>query len=81
MSVYLIKDLAQATGHSVDTIKYYCKLGLIKEDSRSPGTNFRYFGDSAVKALQKIRHLRTQKVSLKKISEMLQKEPVPGALS
>ncbi len=69
--IYLIKDLAQVTGISIDSIKYYYKLGLIKEEGRSPGTNFRYFGESAARALQKIRHLRTQNVSLKQIGEIL----------
>ena len=71
MSVYLIKDLAQISGHSVDTVKYYCKLGLLREESRSPGTNYRYFGDSAVQTLQKIRQWRTQKYSLKQIHALL----------
>ena len=73
-NVYLIKDLAQITGFSVDTIKYYSKLGLIKEDGRSPGTNFRYFGDKAAKRLQKIRQLRTQGHSLKEIHALIARE-------
>ena len=71
-NVYLIKDLAQLTRLSIDSIKYYCKLGLLKEDGRSLGTNFRYFSDSAVETLQKIRQLRTQRYSLKQIHAMLQ---------
>ena len=71
LNVYLIKDLARSTGFSVDTIKYYCKLGLIKEEGRSMGTNFRYFGDASVKELQKIRQWRTQGHSLKEIRALL----------
>lgn len=72
--VYLIKDLAQVTGISIDTIKYYCKLGLVKEESRSLGTNFRYFGDTAAEALRKIRAMRTQGLSLKEIGAVLRGE-------
>ena len=70
-SVYLIKDLAQVTGVSIDTIKYYCKLGLLKEESRSLGTNFRYFGETAAQTLRKIRELRGQGHSLKEIRVLL----------
>lgn len=73
-NVYLIKDLARNTGFSIDTIKYYYKLGLLKEEGRSPGTNFRYFGDASVKILQRIRLLRTQGNSLKEIGALLVKE-------
>jgi len=49
-NVYLIKDLAQLSGYSIYTLKYYSKLGLIKEVGRSFGTNFRYFDDTTIKA-------------------------------
>ncbi len=77
-NVYLIKDLAQLTGLSIDSIKYYCKLGLLQEEGRSQGTNFRYFGEAAVRTLQKIHQLRTQKISLKEIRSELQKERSQG---
>lgn len=70
-NVYLIKDLALITGQSIHTIKYYLKIGLIKESGRSPETNFRYFDDSTVEQLKKIRSLRKQKTSIKKIKESL----------
>ena len=70
-NIYLIKDLAIITGSSIYTIKYYLKIGLIEEAGRSPGTNFRYFDDSTVCRLKKIRELRTQKLSLQKIRDIL----------
>jgi DNA-binding transcriptional MerR regulator len=73
-NVYLVKDLSAATGISVDSIKYYCKLGLIKEEARGFGTNFRYFGDRAVLRLKEIRLLRTQRYSLREIRSLLEKE-------
>ncbi|MDD3906282.1 MAG: MerR family transcriptional regulator [Candidatus Omnitrophica bacterium] len=73
-NIYLIKDLSSLSGLSVYTIKYYLKLGLIKEISRSEGTNFRYFDDSTLEELKKIIELRHQKVSLKKIENIIKEE-------
>jgi len=70
-AVYLIKDLAQTTGLSVYTIKYYINIGLITEFGRSPSTNFRYFDDSAVQKLFLIRQLRNEGNSLKKIRQLI----------
>lgn len=69
--VYLLKDLAQLSGLSIDTVKYYLKLGLIKEVERSPSTNFRYFDDSTVKKLSQIREMRKSNISLNKIKEVI----------
>ena len=54
-SVYLIKDLARLSGQSVHTIKFYLKLGLIRESGRSAQTRFRFFDDSTVAQLSQIR--------------------------
>ncbi len=76
--VYLLKDLAQLSGLSVDTVKYYLKLGIIKEFQRSPGTNFRYFNDSTLSALSQIRQMRKSNISLMKIKELLDKQKGAG---
>lgn len=73
-SIYLIKDLSSLSGLSAYTIKYYLKLGLIKEISRSQETNFRYFDDSTLEKLQKIIALRREKISLAKIKEIVKDE-------
>lgn len=70
-NIYLIKDLSRLSGLSVYTIKYYLKLGLVKEISRSQETNFRYFDDSTLEALKKIIALRHEKVPLKKIQDII----------
>lgn len=72
-NVYLVKDLAQLSGLSIDTVKYYLKLGLIKEEERSPNTNFRYFDDSTIKKLARIREMRKSNIPLAKIKETLSK--------
>jgi DNA-binding transcriptional MerR regulator len=70
-NIYLIKDLARITGNSVYTIKYYLNIGLFKEVSQSPQTRYRYFDDSSVETLKKIRMLRKQGKSIKEISHEL----------
>ena len=67
-NIYLLKDLARASGYSTYTLKYYLRVGLLQEIGRGPETNFRYFDDSSVEKLKKIRTLRPQNVSLKEIS-------------
>lgn len=70
-NIYLIKDLAHFTGYSVYTIKYYLKLGLLREISRSPLTGYRYFDDSTVERLKRIRFLKKQKKSIREIKNEL----------
>jgi DNA-binding transcriptional MerR regulator len=66
-NVYLIKDLARLSGYSIYTLKYYLKIGLIKEISRSPETRYRYFDDSTIESLKKIRAARKEGRPLKQI--------------
>ena len=68
---YLIKDLSRLSGHSVYTIKFYLKIGLIHEVGRSPETRFRYFDDSTVEQLSRIRGLRKEQKSLEEIRQLL----------
>lgn len=70
-NIYLIRDLAQVTGYSVDTLKFYLKIKLIKEISRGIETNFRFFDNSTVERLQRIRRLRKEGKSLEHIKKRL----------
>ena len=70
-NIYLMKDLARLTGYSIYTIKYYLKIGLIKEFGRSPQTNFRYFTDATVEQLKNIHKLRIEKKSIADISKII----------
>ena len=71
-TIYLIKDLAKASGCSTYTLKFYLRLGILKEIGRSPETNFRYFDDSSTERLKKIRELQGKKLSLKEIYRKLE---------
>jgi DNA-binding transcriptional MerR regulator len=71
--LYLIKDLSRLTGHSIHTIKFYLKIGLLKEAGRFPQTNFRYFNKATQMRLERIRELRREGKSLKEIKLLLKK--------
>lgn len=70
-NIYLLKDISRISGQSIYTVKYYLKLGLLREIGRSPETNFRYFDDSTLESLKKIRELRLKGFSLNKIKQDL----------
>lgn len=70
-NIYLIKDLSRLSGHSIHTVKFYLKLGLIHEVGRSPQTHFRYFDDTTLATLSRIRALRKERKSLAEIQQLL----------
>ncbi len=70
-TIYLVKDLARATGHSVYTIEYYLKEKLIQEFGRGPETRYRYFDESAVRRIHQIRELRKKGKSIREIKKRL----------
>ena len=78
-NVYLLKDLSRLSGHSVYTIKFYLKLGLLQEAGRSPETRFRYFDDATVARLTTIRAWRKEKKSLAEIRHLLDTSASPAA--
>ncbi len=71
VNVYLIKDLSRLSGHSIHTLKFYLKLGLIHEVGRSPETRFRYFDHTTLDQLSHIRTLRKERKSLAEIQQVL----------
>lgn len=70
-NIYLLKDLAKKSGYSTHTLKYYLRMGLLKEIGRSPETQFRYFDDETFERLKRIRSLQKENYSLKEIQAML----------
>ena len=70
-TIYLVKDLARATGQSVYTVEHYLRKGLLKEFGRGPHTNYRYFNERTVERLKRIRELRIEGKSLREIQELL----------
>lgn len=66
----MIKDLARVSGQSVHTIKYYLKIGLLKEAGRCPETRFRFFNEASLSRLRQIRRLRKENKSIREIQEL-----------
>ena len=73
-NIYLLKDLARISGLSTHTVKFYLRIGLLKEFGRSPETNFRYFDDGSLKTIQKIKLLQTRDKTLNEIKVLLDKK-------
>ena len=68
--MYSISTLAKAAGLSVDTVRYYARLGLLPERGRTSGGH-RYFDESAIERLQFIRGAQWFELSLDEIRELL----------
>ena len=70
-NIYVTKDLSRLSGHSIHTIKFYLKLGLLREFGRSPQTRIRYFDDATLERISTIRRLRKEQKSLAEIQRLL----------
>jgi DNA-binding transcriptional MerR regulator len=68
--MYTVSTLAKAAGLSVDTVRYYSRLGLLPERGRTSGGH-RYFDESAIERLQYIRGAQWFELRLEEIRELL----------
>ncbi len=71
--IYMISDLASATGLSRHTLNFYLNLGLIKESGRTE-SNYRFFDLAVVDRLHRIIRLRQEGHTLKQIQALLEGE-------
>jgi len=71
--IYMISDLASATGLSRHTLNFYLNLGLIKESGRTE-SNYRFFDQTVVDRLHRIIRLRQEGHTLKQIQALLEGE-------
>ena len=71
--IYMISDLASATGLSRYTLNFYLKLGLIEESGRTE-SNYRFFDQPVVDRLQRIICLRHTGLTLQQIKTLLEGE-------
>ena len=76
--LYVLKDVARITGLSIHTVKFYLKRGLIREIGRSPETRIRYFDDSTVGRLGRIREWRKLGRGLSEIHHLLEPSVEPS---
>ena len=71
MSHYAIGELAEASGLSRDTLRYYERLGLLQQVGRDPGGR-RVYGERHLSALHFIRRAQSMGFSLEEIGKLLQ---------
>jgi Cd(II)/Pb(II)-responsive transcriptional regulator len=71
-----IGQLANVSGCSIQTIRYYEKEGLLHPPSRSEG-NFRLFDDRALKELEFVKHCRSLDIPLSDIKTLLDLKKKP----
>lgn len=69
--IYMISDLASATGLSRHTLNFYLKIGLIEESGRT-GSNYRFFDQTVVDRLNCIIRLRQEGHTLSAIKALLE---------
>lgn len=65
-----IGELADRSGISADTIRYYERVGVLPEPDRTPG-GFRVYGDSAVDRLDFVERARSLGLTLDEIAEIV----------
>lgn len=72
-----IKELAEATGVDVDTIRYYEKQGLLPEPARQDN-GYRDYASTHLERLAFIRHCRALEMPLADIRRLLGALDAPG---
>lgn len=73
-----IGDVAKSTGISAEAIRYYERLGLIREAERTD-SGYRQFGPEVVQRLRFIQRAQALGFSLEEIREMLELRASPTA--
>lgn len=66
-----IRELAERTGHTPETIRYYEKVGLLEPAVRELGNNYRQYGNRHVARLAFIRRCRSLDMALDEIRTLL----------
>ena len=74
---YLIKELAQQTGLSTDTIRFYEKKNLLQPSFRGDN-NYRHYDEEMLKRLIFIKRCRDLDISLNEIHNLIELEQQPA---
>lgn len=70
MTSLTIGKLAELTGTSADTLRYYEKLGLVRAETRSH-SGYRIYNESAIRQIRFIRGAKAFQFSLEEIRQLL----------
>ncbi len=77
MSSFTIGQLARAAHVHVETIRYYERLGLLREPTRLP-SGYRSYAPDDVRRVQFIRYAQQLGFSLQEVGELLRLRVDPG---
>ena len=79
MSTFTIGTVARRSGMSVETIRFYERLGIIPAPVRRPGGRYRQYGEDVIARLAFIRQAKALGFSLPEIGELLALSTDPDA--
>lgn len=71
--LYSIGDFSKVTGISVDTLRFYDKISLLKPEYIDPNTNYRYYSYPQLVKLDIIKVCRSMGLSLEHTAELFAK--------
>lgn len=77
MKTYSISKIARACGLSRSTLLYYDRVGLLRPSGWT-GSGYRYYAESDLARLQRIRHFREAGLTVKEIRTVLSTGGKPG---
>jgi DNA-binding transcriptional MerR regulator len=74
---YKISDVSQQTNLTADTLRYYEKIGLLKNINRAP-SGVRLYNEQDLSRLRFIQRAKTMNFTLDEITKLLQMRENPG---
>lgn len=69
---FKIGEVAEAKGFSIQALRYYDKIGLIKPQYVDPETNYRYYSSTQFYKLEIIKYLKSLNVSNEELLQLCQ---------
>lgn len=71
MSAMTVSELAERTGTTADTVRYYERIGVLPQAARSPG-GYRLFGEADVERVRFVKRAQRFGLGLDDIRELLE---------
>ena len=74
MQLYSIGDTAQKSRTTIETLRHYDRIGLLKPACVAAGSGYRYYSNRELLTLLIIQYCKRHGASLKEISALLSQE-------
>lgn len=75
---YMIGHVSRICGISIQTLRYYDKLGLVCPSKKDPWTNYRYYSNMDILLVKIVQDLKGLRFSLEEISRILKHSGLDG---